>query len=156
MQQRGQLHQAALNPVLSVPISMDWNGDADWTSSLGLDMMAAVDTAQTPSIRFEHPGALFAGELLHNASSITRSSACVDGASTGTDKHPSMASRRLARSSSIVSPSVAQPGMDGTFGPEPTFFGFVHDGLNLHKKWWRRRELKQRQGMILKDLITWR
>src|ERR1700730_13656452 len=41
------------------------------------------------------------------------------GAATSTERQPSMASCRLPRSSSMVSPCVAQPGMAGTSAQKP-------------------------------------
>src|SRR5437660_556617 len=74
-----------------------------------------------------------------------RSPLYVDETSAGTDRHPSMASRRLNRSSSIVSPCVAQAGMEGASAQKSAFFSFVHNRADLHKEsWWRRRESNPR------------
>src|ERR1700756_5373583 len=54
------------------------------------------------------------------------------GAATSTERQPSMASCKLRRSSSIVSPCVAQPGMAGTSAQKPPFVCLVHDNLDLH------------------------
>ena len=38
-------------------------------------------------------------------------------------------------------------------GPIIAFFGFVNDGVNGHKKWWRRRELCYLKLFILGSLL---
>ena len=71
-------------------------------------------------------------------------SVCVDGVSTGTEWQPSMAPRRLKRSSSIVSPCVSQPGMEGTSAQKPPSSALWTITWIVIRKWWRRRELNPR------------
>ena len=62
-----------------------------------VDMVTAIDAGQCPAPRFEHSAHPLAGDRLHSSASASASS-------WATASQPSAASRRLARTSSIVSP----------------------------------------------------
>lgn len=49
-EQTSQFHKVALKPYFERFVAMDWNGDSDWSASLGVYMVAAVDALQRPSM----------------------------------------------------------------------------------------------------------
>jgi len=66
-----QLHEVALKTDFERFIAMDWNGNADRTASLGIDVVAAVDALDGPAMRFQQTGEFLARKSLQSASSIT-------------------------------------------------------------------------------------
>lgn len=87
----GQFHQVALQTGFEGSIAMYRNGKPERAA------LTPIDTAIS-SIRSLPPG---------------------DGGAISMARQPSMASRRLAISSAMVSPCVTQPGMAGTSAQKP-------------------------------------
>src|SRR5215204_6529061 len=101
------------------PASVDRDRQADDSSGLAVDVMAAVDTQQSPAVPLDQASEITAGQRLHTVISRTRSLPPGLGSGTSTDKQPSTASYKFVKSSSKVSPWVAQPGMAGTSAQKP-------------------------------------
>jgi hypothetical protein len=97
------------------------NGDdhAFAVSGLFENVVTALISGQLPTLLFHRPGKLFARDLFHTATSMTLEGALISPSGSPAASQPSMASRRLALSSSIVSPCVTQPGSDGTSAQYP-------------------------------------
>ena len=110
----GELRQMPQQADLQRAIPMDRNRQTDCASMPAINVMAAAYPQQPPAAQFEKSGQVVARQRLHIAISSTRPFTSALGSATSTDKHPSIASRRFCRSSSMVSPWVAQPGIAGT------------------------------------------
>ncbi len=71
---------------------MNWNGDTNRNSRLGVDEVASVDALQLPSPRFEQLTELLATDYSHTAISITLAFPESVMSQTSTDRQPSTAS----------------------------------------------------------------
>jgi len=60
-----------MKPELERFLATDWNGNANRAASLGINVIAAVDALQRPSMSLQHSGEFLAGVCLHSASSTT-------------------------------------------------------------------------------------
>src|SRR5271165_737202 len=69
-QQASQLHQVASKTDFECFIAMDGNGNSNLAAGFGVDMRAAINALQRPSIRFQHSCEFLARERLHTTSSI--------------------------------------------------------------------------------------
>src|SRR6516165_970729 len=92
-------------------VAVNWNRQANNTTRSAIDMMTAVDAQQFPAALLDQASKRTPGERFHTTISRMRSLPPGLGSTTSMDRQPSMASRRLRNSSSMVSPCVAQPGM---------------------------------------------
>src|SRR5271165_3968718 len=98
---------------------MHRDGEPDYAVGFPIDVMTAVDAKKKPAVALGNSNQFFTGNRLHTAISRTRSVGNDSVWATSTDKHPSMASCKLASNSSHVSPCVAQPGRAGTSAQYP-------------------------------------
>src|SRR5437899_1352759 len=89
------------------------------SSGLAVNMMAAANAEQSPAASLHQAGEVAAGQYLHTEISRMRLLSSGFGSATSTERQPSTASCRLWRSSSIVSPWVAHPGIAGTSAQKP-------------------------------------
>src|SRR5258705_3854775 len=83
-------------------------------AGLAVDVMASADAKQCPVASLNDPSELATGNRFHAGNSSIRSVPPGSGGATSMERQPSMASWRFCMSSSMVSPSVAQPGIAGT------------------------------------------
>jgi hypothetical protein len=100
-------------------VSMDGDREPDVIVRPGVDVLAAVDSSETPAAPLEEAAEFLAGEGRHTAISSTRSDCFNVRSRTSMDRHPSTASCTFLRSSSRVSPSLAHPGIAGTSAQNP-------------------------------------
>jgi len=101
--QSGIAHDAALSAGLQVLVGVDGHHRPPPRGGVAIDVVAAVDAGERPAALLEDAAHPLAGDDLHAAppaASLARAS------SWATASHPSAASRRLARTSSRVSPWV--------------------------------------------------
>src|SRR6266478_6839919 len=106
-------------PDLERPIGVNRDRQANNTALLAINVVTAADPQQFPAAPFNQASKFAAGDSLHTTISRMRSLPPGFGSTTSTDRQPSIASRRLRKSSSMVSPCVAQPGMAGTSAQKP-------------------------------------
>src|SRR5262249_28017053 len=100
--QSGVAHDAALRSGLEVLVAVDRHHGAPARGGLSVDVVGAVDPCERPAALLEHAAHPLAGDNLHGDSPLSRASP----SSWATASQPSAASRRLARTSSRVSPWV--------------------------------------------------
>src|SRR5205823_12144152 len=108
--QAGIAHDAALRAGLEVVVAVDRHHRSPPGGGVAIDVVGTVDAGQRPATLLQDAAHLLAGDGLHGAvPEVSRAKA----SSWATASHPSAASRRLARTSSRVSPWVWQPGRAG-------------------------------------------
>src|SRR5690242_2874448 len=115
----GLLQQVSQQTALQFGIAVNRNGQTNDAARFSVNMMAAADPQKRPAAALDDASELTAGNRLHIASSRTRSPLPRFGSETSTERQPSIAWCRLRRSSSMVSPWLAQPGMAGTSPQKP-------------------------------------
>jgi hypothetical protein len=93
---------------------VDWNDDALPTPRHDENMVTPLDPDQAPTLPLNDPRQVFARNLFHRANSMTRSFCAIPLSLVSTERHNSMASRKLEVTSSSVSPWVTHPGKAGT------------------------------------------
>src|SRR5262245_60647183 len=99
--QLGIAHNAALSAWLQVLVPVDRHYGSPAGCWVAIDVVAAVDAGERPAMLFEDAAHPFAGDDLHgDAPAASRAIP----SSWATASQPSAASRRLARTSSSVSP----------------------------------------------------
>lgn len=117
--QFGDFHQRAEQPDFKRAISVNRYDGPFSSARLDEDMMASINSGQGPTLAFDDCDQLLARDLLHSASSMTRSLFPISLCGVSTERQPSTASRRLLVISSMVSPWVTQPGKAGTSAQKP-------------------------------------
>ena len=132
--QTSQLHEVALKPGLERFTAMDRNGNPHNATRLGVDVVAAIDALQRPSAWTPASGRT----PCRRAPSQRQFDDLVIGV-----RGPSLHWNRQTSFDGFtqIEPKLfhrlALCGATGDgwhFGPESAFFGFVHEGVNLHSK----------------------
>lgn len=100
-------------------IAMNGHRDSIFSALFHIDLVAAANLLEYPAFVFQNLAEFFARNGSHTAISSMRSPFAELTGATSTDKQPSMASYRFVKSSSKVSPCVAQPGIAGTSAQKP-------------------------------------
>src|SRR5579884_3212510 len=100
--QPGIAHDAALGSRLEVGVAVDRHGHTSTRPGVAVDVVTALDAIQLPTPLFQEPDHPLAGNRLH----ATPSAAGRTAWSWAEASQASAASRRLARTSSSVSPWV--------------------------------------------------
>jgi hypothetical protein len=100
-------------------VAVDGHREPNLAPRLGVDVVAATHSGQSPAETDKQSSKLLARQRSHTAISSTRSDCPSTLDLTSTERQPSTASCTFARSSSSVSPSLAQPGTAGTSAHRP-------------------------------------
>src|SRR5688572_2082326 len=103
-------HDATLRAWLQILIAVYRDNRPSAGRNVSVNVVSAVDACQSPAALFEDAAHPFAGDGLHGASPTASRAR---PSSWATASQPSAASRRLARTSSSVSPWVWHPGSAG-------------------------------------------
>src|SRR5205807_1220163 len=112
--QSRRLHDVVLCPSSQATVAMyGHRNDGSYVVGMLVNVMAALYPFKHPAMSLQSATESFARNRFHNSISTTRPGSPVRR-SLATSQQPSMASRMLARTSSIVSPSETQPGRAGT------------------------------------------
>ena len=69
--QSGELHQVALESELELARPVHWDRQANTDAGPSVDVVAAIDAKQRPTLGFYQSGQFLAGKGCHRANSIT-------------------------------------------------------------------------------------
>src|SRR6476660_3456284 len=96
--------EVALEAHFERAVAVNRDRKPDDSSRPTVDVVAAIDPQQFPTVALNQARKVATRQHLHTAISRMRSFPPVLGSATFTDKHPSIASYRFCNSSSKVSP----------------------------------------------------
>jgi len=112
-------HQEVQQTAVEISITVHRNGKSNDAAFFAVDVMASLHPQEDPALALQHPSQLTSRYRLHTEISTTRSLSVVSQGATSQERQPWAASRRLSRSSSMVSPWLQQPGMAGISAQKP-------------------------------------
>ncbi len=117
LRNRNNVHQTALQTNLQILTGVDGNYYPLDSSYLNVDMMAAIDSCESPSLAFCQLSHAPPANGLHMA--ISKISSADDKSVSPASNQPSTASRRFDSNSTRLSHWVTHPGSAGTSAQKP-------------------------------------
>src|SRR3954452_14335005 len=90
--QFGDFHEGPKQADFERVISVNRNDQPFSSARFNKDMMAALNSCERPALALDDCGQLLARDLLHKASSMTRSLLPISASGVSTESHPSAAS----------------------------------------------------------------